>query len=71
MFDGFRSLFSHLAWLAKNEAKQGLIHLAKYVIARCEGAPPGARREPYNIIPPPPPVEPPPVKQRPRRQIWN
>jgi len=50
MFDGIRSLFSHLSWLVKNEAKQGLIHLAKYVIARCEGAPSGARREP---LPPP------------------
>lgn len=71
MFDGIRSLFSHLAWLVKNETKQGLITLAKYVIARCDGVPSGARPEPYNIIPPPSLEQPPLVKRRLRPQLPN
>jgi hypothetical protein len=54
MFSGIRDLLHELAKMAKNEARQGIIKLAEYIIVKCGGVPPRPLREPYTVVPPAP-----------------
>ena len=77
MFSGIGDFLRNgLREIVEWEAKKRIIKLAEYVIVKCGGVPPTARREPL----PPPPTPPlaggenkewPPIEDLPRPRMWN